>query len=82
MHLHQENAAVLVLASQVEHRRTPVGRVWRELAVHILQILDMPLAIEQVVQQINQQHLAVLLTEQDLETTVHEWTDKYAFFHK
>ena len=82
MHFYDEYATVPVPATKVENGGPAVCRLRRKLAVHILQILDMTLAIEQVVQQIDQQDLAVLLTEQDLETTVHEWTDKYAFFHK
>ena len=81
LHFHDENTPVPVLATKVENGGPAVCRLRRKLAVHILQIFDMTLAVEQVVQQINQQYFAVFLTEKDLETPVHEWTDKYAFFH-
>ena len=81
LHFHDEYATVPVPATKVENGGPAVCRLRGKLAVHILQILDVAFAVEKVVQQINQQHLAVLLTEKDLESPVHEGTDKYAFFH-
>ena len=76
LHFHDELLTVLVLAVDVVDAAAVVGRDAQLLLVEEGDINDPFLAFQQVVQEINKEVLADLLSEDALEAHVREWIDK------
>ena len=76
LHFHYEFLPVLILAVDVVDTAAVVGRHAQLLLVEEGDVDDSFLALQQVVQEINEEVLADLLSEDALEAHVREWIDK------
>lgn len=78
LHLHDDALATICLTEYIVDQRSVVSVLRRLLLVEKFQVCDHPFTFEQVVEEIKQQWLGELLSEDPLEADIGKWIDKSA----